>query len=1285
MEVILQYLLTILIISIIIFRRKKDNYQHMKSLEPRLFLIVVICYAYYMTKAFYLIPTALLILAEGGIEGEPFRCWLQKHRKLIDLAFLASLLAHILYLQLSTTLFFVSTQPSTIHIIFAGACIFGGCRVLIGWNQTFSRRQAYVTLILTIPMVLCWQHYQYEFFIYLAIFLLGSLGLDYHKVLKGYIIVTSLFLVITFIASCSGEISNLVYIVQRSDGTKNIRSSMGICYPTDCAAYLFYLLLALWIEYGQRYKWMITGLAAVAVIFAKKVNNAQNSTIFLALLVGISIMVILYERFAGKKDRVCRLVQILLYMSASAFPVCGFLMYKLTMHYGTITDINDMAQLNSLFHSRLNMGYQAITNYGIHWFGNYYNQIGAGFSQTMPAGYNFIDSAYILLLVRYGILVSAVFVIGFVVASIRGTKAGNVRMSLAVMLIAGHSVLEHHAPELNYNIFLLLPVLGIAKHENREESILNQIKGMLHQNKILQIWTGTIVVFALFLICRLDYVISLIRTVVTVTGSSADEKGKKIFIWMLLVVIGMVAGIFYAWYQLGAQKSRGKSVCDRLMHSKRVLTGMISISIIGLSAVMTFVHHELSLGMSKYAPVIAEEQNVLDWINQTDNPRLYVDDVPVLYHKANANNTYSVYSLEDLARKNDSTILTKKENQSKILLDRGFLFAEISEEHAIYTTDREVIDLLREKGYHFTSYYSAQREVDLNYMAECNGLEQGDNGELILTSEHNVMSMGPYAYLWSGDYKATYHLRIPPETERSEEELCTLVVSANYGNNVRKEQKVYLDEFAEDGSLTVEVPFSVGNANGVEFKAFLNGDRQVDMVIEKITYRQTVPYDTIYYYDENGQNNRIERYDEEGNRILQDGCWAIEYEYNKAGQNTVRRYYDENSAPVKIADGYAEIHCEYNAANKLVRESYYDEAGQLICSNKGYAVEEREYDQYGNAYEYRYYGEDGSLILRPEGYAIAKYEYDDKNRCIAAHLYGTDGEPVLKDNSFATITYVLDEAGNRLEERTFDVNGEPVICQSGYAEVHRQFNENRRVIREAYYDVDGKLLMRNGDYAIIEYEYDEAGNVAAKRFYGTMAEPILYHDDFWQVRSIYNENRKAIHEEYYGLDGGPVLRACGYASYDVEYDRNGNATVFRYYDTSGKPIVNSWGYAEIYYSYSEKNQNIYETYYNADGARIDIGGGRYATGREYDEAGNVISIRYFGAEDEPVMYNADYHEVRYTYNEKKQIIREEFYDADRRPELNSRGFFADEREYDADGNQSSIRYYDLQGNEISLE
>lgn len=1282
---ILQYLISILIITIIIYKIKKDNFRNLKSLEPRLFLTAVICCAYYVTKAFYLIPIALLILAEGGIKGEPVRCWLQKHSKLVDIAFLTSLFAHIFYLQLCTTLFYVSIRPGIIHTIFAGACIFGGCRILIGWNQTFSRRQAYLTLVLTIPMVLCWQHYQYEFFIYLAIFLLGSLGLDYHKVLKGYIIVTSLFLVITFIAACSGEITNLVYIASRSDGTKNIRSAMGICYPTDCAAYIFYLILALWIEYGQRYKWLITGLATVFVIFVHKINNAQNSTIFLILLIVISVMVILYERFACNKAKVCRLVNVLLYLSAAAFPVCGLLMYRLTMHYGTIADVNDMAQLNSMFHSRLDIGYQAITNYGIHWFGNYYNQIGAGFSQTMPDAYNFIDSAYILLLVRYGILVSAVFVIGFVMSSIRGTKMGNIRMTLAVMLIAGHSVLEHHAPELNYNIFLLLPVLGIARSENREESILDRIKGMLHQNKILQIWTGTVAVAALFLVCRLNYVVSLVRTVVTLTASGADEKGRKLFIWILLAVIGMVVGIFYAWYQLGAHKSHGKSILKRLMQPKRVLIGMISIGIIGLSAMIIFVHHELSLGMLKYANVIAEEQNVLSWINQTDNPRLYVDDVPVLYHKANANNTYSVYSLEDLARQTDSTILTNKDNNARILLDRGFLFAEISDEHAIYTTDREVIDLLREKGYHFTSYYSVQKEVDLDYMAECNGLEQGESGEVILTSEHSAMPMGPYAYLWGGIYKVTYHLRIPPETKRSEEDLCTLVPCADYGNNIRKEQKVYLDEFAEDGSLIVDVVFSVGNVNGVEFKAFLNADLQVDLAIEKITYQQTVSYDTIYYYDEKGQNNRTERYDEEGNRILQDGYWAVEYEYNKAGQNTVRKYYDENNAPVKIADGYAEIHMEYNAANKLVRESYYDESGQPICSVKGYATEEREYDQYGNAYEYRYYGEDGNLILRPEGYAIAKYEYDDKNRCIAEHYYGTDEAPVLKNNSFASITFVLDETGNHLEERTFGINGEPVICQSGYAEIHRQFNENQKEIRQEYYDVSGKLMMRNGECAITEFEYDEVGNVSAKRYYGVAAEPIMYHDEFWQVRSTYNENRKIIHEEYYGVNGEPVLRAQGYASYDAEYDRNGNATVYRYYDTAGNPIVNVWGYAEVQYSYNEKNQNIYETYYDVDGARKDIGGGRYATGREYDENGNVISIRYFGAEDEPVMHNAGYHEVRYTYNDRKQVIREEFYDADRIPVLNSQGFFADEREYDEDGNQSSIRYYDLQRNEIYIE
>ena len=97
---------------------------------------------------------------------------------------------------------------------------------------------------------------------------------------------------------------------------------------------------------------------------------------------------------------------------------------------------------------------------------------GYGGSTTPPSDYFFLDSSYVLILIRYGILIFLAVLIIFVFSSLRAEKQKNIALLWILTLIAIQCMTEHHLLDIAYNPFLFLIFSETVSEDYNNFSIL---------------------------------------------------------------------------------------------------------------------------------------------------------------------------------------------------------------------------------------------------------------------------------------------------------------------------------------------------------------------------------------------------------------------------------------------------------------------------------------------------------------------------------------------------------------------------------------------------------------------------------------------------------------------------------------------------------------------------------------------------------------------------------------------------------------------------------------------
>lgn len=385
-----------------------------------------------------------------------------------DILYLAAFSVYIIKAFLGTTMFFenIPNKISILVRIFMAIVIFA--KIII--FDTYSYKKLIVHFIFANCIVLASLLSGYSNLLDLGILLIGAKDIELRKIVKTHFIIIAPLLAITVISSKIGIIENLQYLSPNG----KIRNSFGIIYPTNFASYIFYLVLSY--SYIKKTKISCINIAVYISLAAFIFNFCYAKLDAISII--LTVIVFLYIK-SVYKFKFGRIVENLLIYS---MPICITVSIGITYIYTEYNNI--LFMLNKVLSDRLRLGNLGIQEYGLSLFGQQVTMNGYGGKNDIEtASYFFIDSSYIQMLLKYGIVLSIIICILIVVYCKKSIKQGNIKLPFIIALIAVNSTVAHHFLDLNYNPFILMIFSFIGK-ESYDYSI---IKGKLFWNKRIRI------------------------------------------------------------------------------------------------------------------------------------------------------------------------------------------------------------------------------------------------------------------------------------------------------------------------------------------------------------------------------------------------------------------------------------------------------------------------------------------------------------------------------------------------------------------------------------------------------------------------------------------------------------------------------------------------------------------------------------------------------------------------------------------------------------------------------
>lgn len=354
--------------------------------------------------------------------------------------------------------------------------------VMVMWKaasgDVWTARERVLAVFLCGSLVLSWHSYSYAFIYELAVLLFLAHGMEFRKILTVHLAVSLAVTLVTVTLALSGRIENLTYY-QESHNYR-ARMAFGFLYPTDFCAHLFFMTLSyVWLRL-RRIRWGEIAAIATLGIFTWVCCDARTTTLLFALLVlRLGIMKLRAHRASSVKSadhaacgsRTTRAAQRsaerrtgtavfscfrewidwLVVLSA---PVFAAMMILMSRFYSESSGF--LRFVNRALNKRLYYGHIGFERYNVRLWAQNVEMHGAGGAVKRSTEYFFLDSSYVNILLRLGLVVLAAMLMILVITANRERKTGDHLKLFLLFLIIAACVIEHHLIEIQANPFLLL-------------------------------------------------------------------------------------------------------------------------------------------------------------------------------------------------------------------------------------------------------------------------------------------------------------------------------------------------------------------------------------------------------------------------------------------------------------------------------------------------------------------------------------------------------------------------------------------------------------------------------------------------------------------------------------------------------------------------------------------------------------------------------------------------------------------------------------------------------------
>lgn len=318
-----------------------------------------------------------------------------------------------------------------------------------------------IAAMLVVTFVFMMSHYVsgYDFLVDLLILILGAYRVNFRNILKTYIAVWSALLVVTIIGAMTGLAENLVYY--QGEGGERVRMALGICYPTDLAAYVAFLMFAYVCVRDEHITYLEIGVMAALAGAVYYITDARTDFIVMEMLV---VVVLLAKKFKKQFEKLMNKKWVKI--AYVLFPIILCIMvYALSIGFDYDNDL--LVSLNEKMSNRLLMGRATFDNYSINGFGQYVFEQGSGGRTEFGTFYFFIDSSYLSIGIKYGVAMLSLLWVEFAMTMKKMKGKGKYYSFLVMFMVFTQSIMEHHYIQYWYNPFLLVAFADYYISEER--------------------------------------------------------------------------------------------------------------------------------------------------------------------------------------------------------------------------------------------------------------------------------------------------------------------------------------------------------------------------------------------------------------------------------------------------------------------------------------------------------------------------------------------------------------------------------------------------------------------------------------------------------------------------------------------------------------------------------------------------------------------------------------------------------------------------------------------------
>ena len=633
-----------------------------------------------------------------------------------------------------------------------------------------------------VPCSIIAARFGYEFLPYIPFAAFCLYGTKPEKVLKVFAICMGTMLAVTMLCALSGAIRNYLYPGYGRKG--RIRAAYGTNYPTDFASYIVFILLFFWCAQkgrGKVYIFLNCCLALGAAYLLFTYPHSETSTICSLATAAVMLYTGITER--RRKKTGGKLLKITDGIAIWAFPILMLVVWGLVILYGY--GIGPAEQINGLLSDRLNLVWAAFQKYGIQAFGAWTPQSGWGGGLIKTQAYEFLDSTYALLPIRYGWVITLAAGTLWVWMTRRAIRTGHRRIGYAMAVIALHSFSEHHFPEMNYNLLLAMPLctFGMRSEATREPERIR-----------VRSWIAGAAGVATVLLL-LPRALSWARCLFAAEGwtGGGDRSVKAALFW--LACIGLVVLFRLLLKRLPGEIRRHEKPI------RSILAGLVIVCCV-FAAIWLGTNERITAEAAAYDARMEEERPAIEAVLEAATEPVYAgEQTEELYKRKYGGISDRIFSAEEIARSGKGSVLLEHDNEGYPLMFNGAQYSELSPYTGLFTYDRALVEKMSGEGYAFHGYYSAEREA---------GEEPIDQ--------------------YGGDYLVTFELELTgiDAEDDANHEICDIKAFAMQGEELLAEKTLYEEDFGGDGLLNAELEYSTGNTRGVEYRVEIRDGVEIE-------------------------------------------------------------------------------------------------------------------------------------------------------------------------------------------------------------------------------------------------------------------------------------------------------------------------------------------------------------------------------------------------------------------------------------------------------------------------